>query len=237
MVDLDKLQSHLLARDSETYASYYQGNMSYSLYGESWETYIAKSFPNIKERHTSENIYKTVIDLYAENLVPMPDELRGFSDILVPLLGRGEAPVVIDPQGEVHFPDHYEMLSDGQYVVAAIFTRSIEQMEDYVTFAYSDGRTVLYAKPVPEDFSAPNKQDYRFVEETTGNELFRFALDDKGFGASLAALQDRVNHSIIDQTVVAEMYARPFWYLLNPWPVFAVRRYPRRPTSSACAGR
>jgi hypothetical protein len=107
------------------------------------------------------------------------------------------------------------MMSDGRYTVAAIFTRSLEKMEDYVTFAYSNGVTRLYAKAVPKDFSQADKEGYMFVEEQSGNTLFRFALDDKGFGGSLAALQDRVNHSIIDLTVVAEMYARPFWYLLN----------------------
>lgn len=69
---------------------------------------------------------------------------------------------------------------------------------------------------MPDDLSpADRQQGYTLVEETHGNTLIRFALDDRGFGAVLAALQDRVNHSILDQTVIAEMYARPFWYLLN----------------------
>lgn len=215
MAEMDKLQSFLLYRDSKTYASYYNGKMSYTLHGESWATYVAEAFPNLKGQQTSENIYKAVIDLYAENLVPVPDQLKGFSNILVPLLSRGEAPVVVDPQGEVHYPEHYEMISDGRYTVAAIFTRSIKEMKDYVTFAYSDGRTVLFAKDCPDDFTPASREGYQYVEETYGNELFRFALNDRGFGASMAALQDRVNHSIIDQTVIAEMYARPFWYLLN----------------------
>ncbi|QBZ73198.1 portal protein [Microbacterium phage Theresita] len=215
MAEMDKLQTFLLSRESKTYAPYYNGKMSYALHGASWEKYVAEAFPDIKDQQTSENIYKAVIDLYAENLVPVPDELKGFSNILVPLLSRGEAPVIVDPTGEVHFPEHYEMISDGKYTVAAIFTRSIEKMQDFVTFAYSDGRTVLFAKDCPDDFTPASKEGYQWVEETPGNELFRFALDDRGFGASMAALQDRVNHSIIDQTVIAEMYARPFWYLLN----------------------
>lgn len=123
--------------------------------------------------------------------------------------------MVVDSAGTPHFPEHYEMISDGRYTVAAIYTRSIEQMQDYVTFAYGDGRTRLFAKDVPKDFTDATAEGYKYVEEKPGNTLFRFALDDKGFGASLAALQDRVNHSIIDQTVIAEMYARPFWYLMN----------------------
>jgi hypothetical protein len=130
---------------------------------------------------------------------------------------RGECPVVVDSAGTPHFPEHFEMISDGRFTVAAIFTRNLEHMVDHVTFAYSDGRTRLFSKPMPEDMAAAEKavEGYRFVEEVNGNTLFRFALDDKGFGASLSALQDRVNHSIIDLTVVAEMYARPFWYLMN----------------------
>lgn len=215
MTEMDKLQAYLLTRETPTFNAYYNGKMSYALHGESWEQFVAEAFPDLKDQQTSENVFKSVIDLYAENLVPVPEELKGFSNILVPLLSRGEAPVVVDKSGEVHYPEHFEMLSDGKYTVAAIFTRSIEKMQDFVTFAYSDGRTVLYAKDTPDDFTPADKQGYQYVEETTGNELFRFSLDDKGFGASMAALQDRVNHSIIDQTVIAEMYARPFWYLLN----------------------
>lgn len=210
-----KLESFLLLRDTPTYAAYYNGKMSYALHGESWRKYVDSAFPDLGSQQTSENIFKSVIDLYAENLVPEPDELRGFGNVLVPLLSRGECPVVVDSAGTPHFPEHYEMMSDGRFTVAAIFTRSLEKMTDYVTFAYTDGRTRLYAKDIPGDMSVAVRTGYEFVEETTGNTLFRFALDDKGFGASLAALQDRVNHSIIDQTVVAEMYARPFWYLLN----------------------
>ena len=214
-VPMTKIEAYLLTRNSPTFAAYYNGKMSYTLHGKSWDEYVAKAFPDLKDQQTSENIYKSVIDLYAENLVPVPDELRGFSNCLVPLLSRGECPVVVDSAGTPHFPEHYEMLSDGVYTVAAIYTRSLLKMEDYVTFAFSDGRTRLFAKEVPDDFTAATPEGYLFVEEKTGNELFRFALDDKGFGASLAALQDRANHSIIDQTVIAEMYARPFWYLLN----------------------
>ena len=214
-VALAAVEAYLLMREAPTFSNYYNGKMSYALHGKSWESYVADTFPDIGNQQTSENIYKTVIDMYAENLVPVPDELRGFSNVLVPLLSRGECPVVVDSAGTPHFPEHYEMVSDGKYTVAAIYTRSIEKMEDYVTFAYSSGVTRLFSKPVPDDLTEASREGYKFVEVTTGNTLFRFALDDKGFGASLAALQDRVNHSIIDQTVIAEMYARPFWYLLN----------------------
>ncbi|QWY84451.1 portal protein [Microbacterium phage QuadZero] len=212
---MSKVEAHLLNRDSPTFNAYYNGKMSYKLAGQDWEQYIVEAFPELKNQNTSENIFKTVVDLFAENLVPQPKELKGFSNIVVPLLTRGEAPVVVLADGTVSFPEHFEMMSDGRFTVACIFTRSLDKMEDYVTFAYSDGRTRLFRKPVPEDFSRPDRVGYQFVEETTGNELFRFALDDKGFGATLAALQDRINHSILDQTVVAEANVRPFWYLLN----------------------
>jgi len=212
---MTKVENFLLNRDSPTYNAYYNGKMSYKLAGTDWEQYVIAAFPGLKDQNTSENIFKAVIDLYAENLVPVPDELKGFSNILPPLLMRGQAPALVDPAGAVHFPEHYEMMSDGSFTIACIFTRNLSKMTDNVVFAYSDGRTRLFSKPVPDDFSPADRTGYNFVEEVTGNTLFRFALDDKGFGATLAALQDRINHSILDQTVVSEMYARPFWYLLN----------------------
>lgn len=212
---MTKLEQYLLRLHTPTYSAYYNGKMSYALSGTSWAKYVADSFPDLGKMQTSENIFKAVIDLYAENLVPVPDELSGFSNVLVPLLSRGECPVVVDSAGTPHFPEHFEMISDGRYTVACLFTRSLEKMLDHVTFAYSDGRTRLFSKSVPEDMGAADETNYQFVEEKTGNTLLRLALDDKGFGASLAALQDRTNHSIIDQTVIAEMYARPFWYLMN----------------------
>lgn len=212
---LQTVEAYLLSKATPTFADYYNGKMSYKLHGKSWEDYVAEAFPDISGMTTSENIYKSIIDLYAENLVPVPEELRGFSNILVPLLSRGEAPVVVDSAGTPHFAEHYEMVSDGLYTVAALYTRSIKEMQDYVTFVNSDGTSRLFTKDVPDDFTAATKEGYQFHEEKHGNELFRFALDDKGFGAGAAALQDRTNHSIIDQTVIAEMYARPFWYLMN----------------------
>jgi hypothetical protein len=214
--EFSKLEAYLLSKDSPTYTGYYDGKMSYKLHGKSWDEYVEEAFGNLKGLHTSENVFKTVIDLYAENLVPEPDELSGFSNCLMPLLSRGQCPVVVDSAGTAHFPEHYEMISDGNYTVAALFTRNLEDMLDYITFAYTNGKTRLFSKPIPDDFGpADHTEGYTFVEEKNGNTLLRFALDDKGFGATMAALQDRVNHSIIDQTVVAEMYARPFWYLLN----------------------
>jgi hypothetical protein len=214
-VAMTKLEAFLLTQKTKTYGAYYNGKMSYTLHGKAWESYVAEAFPDLADQTTSENIYKAVIDLYAENLVPVPEELRGFANSLVSLLSRGECVVVVDSARTPHFPEHYEVMSDGNFTVAALYTRELSKMLDHVTFAYSDGTTRLFSKPVPDDFTAATDTGYRFVEEQPGNTLFRFALDDKGFGASLAALQDRVNHSIIDQTVVAEMYARPFWYLLN----------------------
>lgn len=212
---MSSLESHLLLRDTPSFNAYYNGKMSYALHGSlKWKEYVANAFAELGQTQTSENIYKAAIDLYAENLVPVPEKLRGFSNVLVPLLSRGECPVVVDSGGTPHFPEHYEMISDGRFTIAAIYTRDLEKMVDSVTFTYSNGKTRLFQKDVPPDLAAASKEGYKFVEEETAT-LFRFALDDKGFGASLAALQDRVNHSIIDQTIVAEMYARPFWYLLN----------------------
>lgn len=215
MSDMTPIQKFLLDRNTPTYNAYYNGKMSYALHGKEWEKYVTEAFEDITNQQTSENIFKDVIDLYVSNLIPSPKELKGFSNTLVPLLSRGEAPVLVDHTGAAHFPEHYELVSDGLYTVAAIFTRSLEYMEDYVTFVSGDGVAELWSKPVPSNMEPADRNDYKFVETQTGNTLYRFALDDKGMGGSLAALQDRANHSIIDQTVVAEMYARPFWYLLN----------------------
>lgn len=231
--EMTKLEAHVAGLPTPTFTDYYNGKMSYALHGKSWSSYVEETFPELNKQTTSENVYKDVIDLYAENLVPIIDELKGFSNCLVPLLSRGECPVVVDSAGTPHFPEHYQMVSDGRFHIAAIFTRSLEKMEDYITFAYSDGRTRLFAKAVPEDLTASDMTGYKFVEEKTGNTLIRFALDDKGFGPSMAALQDRVNHSVIDQTVVAEMYARPFWYLLNVELAPKNPYLPKQPESEA----
>lgn len=212
---MTKLEQHLLTRKSTTFSAYYNGKMSYALHGKAWEKYVESAFPDLGGMYTSENVFKTVIDMYAENLVPVPEELRGFSNCLVPLLTRGECCVIVDETHTPHFPEHFEMASDGTYTVAAIWTRSLSKMEDHLTFVNSEGRARLFSKPVPEDLAKADVNNYKFVEQVEGYEFFRLALDDKGFGNQLAALQDRVNHSIIDLTVVAEMYARPFWYLLN----------------------
>lgn len=215
MTDMTALETHLIGRATPTFSNYYNGKMSYALRGKAWDEYVAENFPDLKNMDTSENVYKAVIDLYAENLVPVPEELRGFSNVLVPLLSRGECVVVVDSAHTPHFPEHFEVMSDGKFTAAAIWTRSLEKMQDFITFVYSDGKTRLFAKDVPSDFTAATPEGYQHVEDGTGSELFRFALDDKGFGSVMAAIQDRVNHSILDQTVIAEMYARPFWYLLN----------------------
>ena len=209
------IEAFLLNQDTMTYAEYYNGKMSIRLAGAEWKKSVERNFPDLDNSQTSENIFKDVIDLYISNLMPTPPELKGFGDTLVPLLCRGEAPVLVLADGTVSHPERYEMISDGDYVIAAIFTRSLKNMEDYVTFATSDGTTRLFKKPVPKDFSPADKLGYKWVEDGHGATLFRFALDDKGMGGALSSLQDRANHSILDQTAVAEMYARPFWYLLN----------------------
>lgn len=212
---MTKVEQHLLTKDVKAHTAYYNGVMSYKLHGTAWNDYVAEAFPDLGGSITSENIYKMVVDLYAENLVPLPEELRGFSNCLPGLLDKGECIVVVSQAGDVHWPENYKVISDGTFTIACVFTRSLAEMKDYVTFVYSDGRTRVFWKNVPDDMGPATSENYVFKAEETGSELFRFALDDKGFGATLAALQDRLNHSIIDLTVVAEMYARPFWYLLG----------------------
>jgi hypothetical protein len=89
MTEMTSIETHLTTRPQPTFSAYYNGKMSYALHGKAWEQYVADAFPEIGSQTTSENVYKAVIDLYAENLVPVPEELRGFSNVLVPLLSRG----------------------------------------------------------------------------------------------------------------------------------------------------
>lgn len=212
---LTVLEAFLLSQHSITYTPYYNGKMSFALAGEQWKQEVKEIFPDITNTETSENIFKDAIDMYVSTLMPSPKELKGFIDTLVPLLCRGEAPAVVTPDKKPIFPEQYEMISDGDYTVAAIFTRSLLDMMDHLTFVDSNGVARLYSKPVPNDLANADRLSYQFVKEEPGYVLFRFALDDKGIGGSLAALQDRANHSILDETAIAEMYARPFWYLMN----------------------
>lgn len=207
-------KKHLLEKRSPTYTSYYNGKMSYRLHGKEWKDFVTQNFADLLTSYTSENIFKDVVDAYRENLIPVVEELAPFKDALVPLLTRGEALGIVTRDGKLAFPEHFEVVSDGEYHVAAVFTRSLRDGKDYVTFIDSAGESELWAKDVPEDLSY-NREGYQHVESEHGHTLFRFALEDAGMGNSLASLQDRINHSILDQTIIAEMYARPFWYLLN----------------------
>lgn len=205
----------LLHQETPTYSAYYNGKMSFKLHGASWDRYVRENFPDVLNQQTSENAFKDAIDLYAENIIPTLPELKGFGKVAIPLLCRGEAVAIRTPQNSLVWPERYEVISDGDYSIAAVFTRSLLKGEDYVTFIDTEGTTELYAKAVPTDLTAATREGYQFVERQTGYTLYRFALADKGMGSSLASLQDRINHSILDQTVIAEMYSRPFWYLLN----------------------
>lgn len=204
------IREYLLKQQTQTYNAWYRGQMSYSLYSESWQKYIQSMVE--KANRTPENFFKVVIDLYAAAIQPVPEAFQQFT--AVELLNRGESICLVDSQGGVHFPEHYEVVSDGGFAVAAVFMRSLADMQDYCVFAWSDGRQELWAKPVPQNLARADRKGYKKVEESRG-ELIRLALKDHGLGEMLAPLQDRINHSIVDQTLVGEMYARPFWYLLK----------------------
>lgn len=212
---MDNLKTFLLEQSTNTFNPYINGKMSYQLYGKEWSKYVRETFPDLGSQVTSENIFKDVLDLYKGSVMPVLPELSGMKNILPSLLARGESLATLAPDGSLSWPENYEIISDGTFTLAAIFTRSLEKMEDYVTFIDSKGNTELRSKPVPENLAPATREGYQFVEDGHGYGLFRFDTGDKGMGAHLASLQDRVNHSIIDQTVVSEMYVRPFWYLLN----------------------
>ena len=73
---LAPVETYLTMRDKPTFGAYYNGKMSYALHGQAWKTYVTEAFPELNKMATSENVYKSVLDLYAENLVPVPDKLR-----------------------------------------------------------------------------------------------------------------------------------------------------------------
>lgn len=204
----------LMEQNTTTYMPYYNGKMSYRLHGSEWNKFVRENFDDVSSQVTSENIFKDVIDLYAENLLPVREELAGMQDNIVPLLTRGEAVAIRTKDAKLVWPERYEVMSDGGYTVAAVFTRSLLKQKDYCTVLDTEGTGHLYERPMNEDGSG-DATDYKLVNEEAGHTLYHFTTGDKGMGAGLSSLQDRINHSIIDQTIIAEMYARPFWYLLN----------------------
>lgn len=209
------LAATVMQQHSPTYTKYYNGKMSYELHGTEWNQYVNENFSSARSAATSENIFKDVVDLYAENLIPTDSAFAGMRDNVVGLLTRGESVAVLTKDGNLVWPERYEVLSDGDYSIAAVFTRSLRNQEDYCTVLDTEGVALLYSRPLPRDMSTSNVEGYQLVGEEHGHTLYRFTTGDRGMGASLASLQDRINHSIIDQTIIAEMYARPFWYLLN----------------------
>lgn len=213
-MSLPTLHAKVMQQVTPTYTSYYNGKMSYRLHGKEWKQFVATSLNDVVSQATSENIFKDVVDLYAENLIPALKPLQGFRNCTMQLLTRGEAIAIRTKEGQLIWPERYEVISDGDYHIAAVFTRSLRNSADYCTIIDSESTSTLLSKPIPEDFSH-TREGYSAVESEQGHTLYRFALDDRGIGASLSSLQDRVNHSIIDQTVIAEMYTRPFWYLLK----------------------
>lgn len=204
----------LMEQNTPTYMPYYVGKMSYRLHGAAWNKFVRENFDDVTSQVTSENIFKDVIDLYAENLLPVHEEFAGMQDNIVPLLTRGESVAIRTSDGKLVWPERYEVMSDGDYTVAAVFTRSLLKQKEYCTVLDTEGTGNLYERPMEED-GVGNKPDYKLVSEEPNHTLYHFTIGDKGMGAGLSSLQDRINHSIIDQTIIAEMYARPFWYLLN----------------------
>nr|DAK07698.1 MAG TPA: portal [Caudoviricetes sp.] len=209
------LAAKLLEQRSTTYNQYYAGKMSYRIHGDEWNKFVRNQYGAVADQTTSENVFKDVVDLYAENLIPTDPVFTGMHDGIVGLLTRGECIAIRTAQGTLVWPERYEVMSDGNYTIAAAFTRSLRKQEDYCTIIDSEGVAHLYSRPVPQDMSTTNREGYQLVEEEYGHTLYHLVTGDRGMGASLASLQDRINHSIIDQTIIAEMYARPFWYLLN----------------------
>lgn len=216
MINIEK---HLLNKRTPSFTDYYRGKIKFKVHGQEWGKFIAKNFPNIENTITSENVFKDSIDAYRDTLIPIPKALSGFKDSLVSLLTKSQAIAVVTRDGQVYFPENFEILDDGTDQIACIFSRSILDQMHYITIIDSRGFMKVWSKAMTED-SIDSGRDtslsgYTLQEETTGNHLFTFSLDDSGMGGHLASLQDRINHSILNQTVVSEMYARPFWYLLN----------------------
>lgn len=200
------VRKYLLSQHTETYQRWYDGYMSYSLFSKKWEEYISNLISRVE--YTPENYFRSIIDIYAAALTPQPPELSSFHP--QPLVQRGEAIAVIQPDGQLNFPNSFELLIEGDESVAAIFTKSILSGVENCIFVWSSGLSELWSRPL-------GSQDaYKLDSQSSGFSLYPLTLPGRlGLGRSLAPQQDRINHSIIDQAVISEQITRPFWYLLR----------------------
>lgn len=214
---LSDIQKELLKADPQPYYSYYRGLIDAQALPPDIRKIAATEYGETLLGYTSENIFKIVINTYATGLTAPRADLQGYNKALTPLLIRGAAPCIIQPNETLTFPENYTYITDGDYTMAAVFTRSLSQNTDYVTFIDSEGAAQTWSKPTKNPYNKDFAKDWKLLEEDTGYQLHMLTLPDTGFGPTLAALQNRINASIITQTRVADMYARPFWYLLNTY--------------------
>ena len=214
---LSDIQKRLLDADPQPYYSYYRGVIDESALPPDIRSIARTEYGDTLLGSTSENIFKIVINTYATGLASSRPDLPGFNKALTPLLIRGVAPCVISPSKALTFPENYTYITDGNYTITAIFTRSLSKNTDFVTLIDTEGIAQTLYKPTKNTHSKDFTHDWKPLDTATGYQLHMLALPDTGFGPTLAALQNRINASIITQTRVADMYARPFWYLLNTY--------------------
>lgn len=214
---LSDIQKRLLEADPQPYYAYYRGVIDEAALPPDICKIAQSEYGDTLLGYTSENIFKIVINTYATGLTTSRRDLQGFNKALIPLLIRGVAPCVIHPNRTLTLPENYTYVTDGDYTIAAIFTRSINRNTDFVTFIDSNGVAQTLHKPTKNPHNKDFTKDWQPLDTAPGYQLHMLTLPDTGFGPTLAALQNRINASIITQTRVADMYARPFWYLLNTY--------------------
>lgn len=214
---LSDIQKRLLEADPQPYYSYYRGVIDETALPPDIRSIARTEYGDTLLGYTSENIFKIVINTYATGLASHRPDLPGFNKALTPLLIRGVAPCVIHPNKTLTFPENYTYITDGGYTITATFTRSLSKNTDFVTFIDTEGVAQTLYKPTKNPHTKDFTHDWKPLDHAAGYQLHMLTLPDTGFGPTLAALQNRINASIITQTRVADMYARPFWYLLNTY--------------------
>ena len=217
----NNIQQYLISVEDRIrdYKEYYQGKITYpSIYGAEWREYIRDNYPNILQGCTSENVFRSAVDIYRNALTPhyLSSLSNNTHKWMNTLIIQGETVIVKDKGGNLFLPENpCAILTDGNNVTAMIRSMSIADSISYITFVSNDGGASVWGCSIEDVQDSPQPEDYHLIAEETGYQLAYVTTGDTQFGAGLAAIQDRINHSIINQTIIAEMYARPFWYLLN----------------------
>lgn len=200
----------LLETPVRTYSSVYRGEATAEFRSKDWDRHVRDAFGSDSPfASVSENVFRQAVDSTTQWLVS--EVCPGLVDAGRNLVLRGEALLIVtdgDPVEQVVGPAAFAAMSDGDYTIVARFYKSLRDRKSKALVVDSDGEAALYTKPSLGKWEKEK-------DKLRGVRFAHLKSPFAGIGDELAALQDRVTHSTVDQTIVAEMYTRPFWYLLN----------------------